>query len=70
MKGVPCGSQAFSDGGWHTTIRAASDSPEVSGASNGRPGHLKERSPTPRRLCSFPLHLGPNNRPSQWAWGG
>lgn len=63
MKGVPCGSQPFLDGGWHVPGRAASDSNEVSGASNGGLGHLKERSRAPQKLHSFPPHLGPNNTP-------
>lgn len=58
MKGVPCGSQAFIDGGWHVTGTAVSDSNEVSGASNGGLGHLKERSCTSQKLHSFPPHLG------------
>lgn len=55
MKGVPCGPRAFIDGGWHSS--------GVSGASKGRPGHLKERSRGAQELHSFPPHLGLNNAP-------
>lgn len=59
----PCGSQAFIDGGWHATARAVSDSTEVSGASNGRSGYLKERFRPSQKPHSFPPHLGLNNAP-------
>ena len=56
-----CGSQAFVDAGWHASERWY-QVPQTS-------GHLKERPHKSQKLYSFPSHLGPNNRPSQWIGG-
>ena len=54
---------------WVARHRQRGESTVVSGASNGRPGHLKERPHKPQKLHPLPPHLGPNNSSSQWAWG-
>lgn len=61
MKQEPHGSQAFAESGWYAAVKEDRDNIMVSGASKGRPGHLKEG---PRSLACRP-HLGSDNRPSQ-----
>lgn len=61
MKQEPHGSQAFAESGWYTAVKEDRDNIMVSGASKGRPGHLKEG---PHSLACRP-HLGSDNRPSQ-----
>lgn len=52
---------AFVEGRWPTVDTEDRDNISVSGASKGRPGHLKESPCSPACLS----HLGSYNRPSQ-----
>lgn len=65
MKGIPCGSQAVT----HVGGTPQSEKPATAcgiRCLKRKARSLERGAPRSQERHSFPPHLGPNNRPSQW----